>query len=67
MSDSPGQNVNGQPESQSRKPVGPVIGTAIILVLLILGGLYFWGAHLNRTQNPPPLILGNDTQTNQRQ
>lgn len=26
----------------NKKPVGPVIGLVIILVIIIIGGLYFW-------------------------
>ncbi len=29
-------------------PIGPVIGSIIIVVLLILGGLYFWADKLTR-------------------
>ncbi len=34
---------------------GPVIGIIIIVFMLALGGLYFWGAELNRTQSTPLL------------
>ena len=34
------------PPSQ-KKPIGPVIGIIIIVLILILGGLYFWGEKLN--------------------
>ena len=30
------------------EPIGPIVGTIIIVVLLIAGGLYFWGARLNQ-------------------
>ncbi|GEM_PF-2114230 len=48
----------------SKSPVGPIIGVIIIVALLIVGALYFWGAHLNAQNNPEnnlPLILGNDS------
>ena len=35
-------------EPRSSGDIGPVIGIVIIIVLLIFGGLYFWGAQLNR-------------------
>lgn len=60
------QDIHEMPSAtpeESRKQVGPLIGAAIIIVLMMVGGLYFWGAKLNkeqRTQNPPPLILGDD-------
>ncbi len=33
------------------QPVGPMIGTTIIVILLIVGGLYFWGARLNKERS----------------
>jgi len=32
--------------------VGPVIGTIIILAVILLGGLYFWGNRNNQNVNP---------------
>lgn len=47
-----------------RKPVGPIAGAIIVILLLAAGGLYFWGAAINAKNgadaNTPPLILGND-------
>jgi hypothetical protein len=40
---------------------GPIVGIIIIVLMLILGGLYFWGAQLNRTTQPLPLIPGDST------
>jgi hypothetical protein len=31
----------------SRPGIGAIVGIVIIVVLLIFGALYFWGAHLN--------------------
>ena len=42
---------------------GPIIGIIIIIALLILGALYFWGAHLNQQQNPPPYIPADNSTT----
>ncbi len=39
----PMQSMDPQPE---RKSVGPAIGIIIIISVLILGGLYFWGQKL---------------------
>lgn len=33
-----------------QKPMGPVVGIVIIVILLILGGFYFWGAQLTDTE-----------------
>lgn len=47
-----------------QKKSGPIVGIVIIVVLLIFGALYFWGAYLNAkdTEEQLPLIQGNDTQ-----
>lgn len=53
------------PEHVQRKKsgAGPVVGIVIVVFLLIIGALYFWGAALNaREQEPLPLIPG-DAQT----
>ncbi len=40
-----------------RSGSGPIVGVSIIVVLLIVGALYFWGAELNETEvQPLPLI-----------
>lgn len=36
------QNTRVQ-EKDEKKSVGPIIGIAIILVIIIFGGLYYWG------------------------
>ncbi len=48
-----------QPQKSS---IGPVAGAIIVILLLIAGGLYFWGAQLNQMESdPPPYIQSNDT------
>jgi len=44
-----------------KKSSGPLVGTVIIVVLLLIGALYFWGAALNRknTVDQLPLIQGD--------
>jgi hypothetical protein len=34
--------------NEGPQPVGPFIGIVIILVVIILGGLYFWGETINQ-------------------
>lgn len=34
-------------ERQGKSSAGPIVGIVIIIILLIVGALYFWGAHLN--------------------
>lgn len=44
-----------------RSSVGPVVGIIIIIVLMVVGGLYFWGAYLNQEpHDPPPSIATNN-------
>ena len=38
-----------------KKSVGPIIGIVIIVIVLIAGALYFWGASLNRGNSLPPI------------
>lgn len=52
------------PSSIPQKPssAGPIIGTTIVIVLLALGALYFWGARLNeRVPEELPFIPGDDS------
>lgn len=49
--------------SEPRHAIGPLIGAGIVIALVILGGLYFWGAKLNDMEqnvDNPPYILGDD-------
>lgn len=34
----------------SEHSVGPIVGAVIIVLILVLGGLYFWGERLNESQ-----------------
>jgi len=53
-------NQNSAPESATPdSPVGPIIGTVIVIVLLVLGGWYFWSALKERPSNQPPFIPGD--------
>lgn len=37
---------------------GPIIGVIVILALVILGGLYFWGERRDSTPAPAPTTQG---------
>lgn len=39
---------SAMPQTPGAKPVGPIIGVIIIVLVLTLGGLYFYGDQLNR-------------------
>lgn len=48
------QNINQGSEGS----VGPMIGVIIILAVIVLGGLYFWGQRVDRSDNA---LNGDDT------
>ncbi|TAK58017.1 hypothetical protein EPO17_00530 [Patescibacteria group bacterium] len=33
-----------------QKPVGPIIGSAIVVIILLIGALYIWGQQLNKQE-----------------
>ncbi len=37
-------------ERTHHKPVGPVIGSAIVIIILLIGGLYIWAQQLNKQE-----------------
>ncbi|HEY4494718.1 MAG TPA: hypothetical protein VJC02_01285 [Candidatus Paceibacterota bacterium] len=48
----PNETINSVPPTpQQEKKVGPIVGALIIILVLIIAGLYFFGQKLN-TQNP---------------
>jgi hypothetical protein len=50
----------GEPQP-SRKPVGPIAGAVIVIILLVAGGLYFYGAKLNsQITDQAPYIPSDD-------
>ncbi len=50
------------PAPHDKKPAGPIVGVIIIVLLLIFGALYFWGAHLNKQSETLPLIPGSTSE-----
>ena len=51
------------PPEPQKSGVGPIAGAIIVILLLVAGGLYFWGAKLNEKaqENTMPYIPSNDT------
>ena len=37
------------PEHESK--VGPIVGIIIVIIVLVIGALYFWGERLNKTES----------------
>jgi len=62
---SPEPNVLGEKEHSS---VGPIIASIIIIILIVIGGIYFWGAILNDSGYTPSqdseAIVEDDSKTN---
>jgi flagellar basal body-associated protein FliL len=53
------QNTTSSADFSSKeesKPIGPIIGIVIILAVLAIGGLYFWGSSLNKNAQNVPII-----------
>ena len=48
------------PPAPEKSSAGPIAGTVIVIVILALGALYFWGARLNeQTPEELPFIPGD--------
>lgn len=54
-------------ERNEKKSIGPIIGIAIILVIIIFGGLYYWGGQIKNQEGrediTPEEILGQEDAT----
>ena len=70
ISPTPSQTQNQIPSvtimPKKKGSAGATVGIIIIVLLMIFGGLYFWGARLNASNNnaPLPFIPGDPTATN---
>ncbi len=56
-----------QMPSQSQMPkrsAGPAVGIVIIVLVLIIGALYFWGSSLNKSEEPYPQTSTPTTESN---
>ena len=56
-------------QTSENRPAGPVIGAVIIILILVVGALYFWGAKLNKeaNQTPEDILSAEDQTLNQLQ
>ncbi len=45
---------------------GPIVGVVVIILVLVVGALYFWGAELNKeqSQSAEKIVNGADPVTN---
>ncbi len=46
---------------QNQSSIGSIIGTIIIIALIILGGLYFWGKRVEESKNIQNLTTDTTT------
>jgi uncharacterized protein HemX len=46
----PAQDPFATPTPNEDKSVGPTIGVILIVLVIILGGLYFWGQRISQQQ-----------------
>lgn len=46
-------------ETQNKSSIGGIIGTIIIIAVIILGGLYFWGKRIEEAKIKENLVSGN--------
>lgn len=51
------------PVEKHSQPVGPIVGIVVIVLLLIVGALYFWGEQLNKQATVPSYIPGDQIET----
>jgi|GEM_PF-3084482 len=57
--------MNGMPpEVRTEKKVGPIVGALIIVLILIIGALYFFGQKLNTDSVPVESTSAQGTQDN---
>ncbi len=61
LSDNENLNVeNMMPLEEKRDGVvGPIIGSLVIIILIIIGGMYFWGSVIEEKSNPNPPVDEN--------
>ena len=48
----PEEPMGKTPQAPQEKAVGPIVGAVIIVVVLVLGGLYFWGQKIAQEGAP---------------
>jgi hypothetical protein len=51
-----------EPTTQNKSSVGSIIGTIVIIAVIILGGLYFWGKRVEEAKLRQNLVTDTSTQ-----
>ena len=49
-------------QPQNKSSIGSIIGTVIIIAIIILGGLYFWGKRIEESNLKQDLVENNQTE-----
>ena len=62
---SPVMSMNGTGDMPKKSGVGSVIATVIIIALIILGALYFWGKRIETQKAQQALIQSDGTTTDE--
>lgn len=52
---------------QNKSGIGSIIGIIIIISIIILGGLYFWGKRIEESKLKEALVNGGNSQVMQEQ
>ena len=47
---------------ENKSSIGSIIGTIIVIAIIILGGLYFWGKRIDEARLQKDLVSGENTQ-----
>ena len=56
---------NNIPQVPHKSGIGSIIGTIIIIAIIILGGLYFWGKRVEEAKLKQDLVSDGTPQTSQ--
>lgn len=62
VSNPPFNNTPQQPVSENKSSIGSIIGTIIIIAIIILGGLYFWGKRIDEARMKEGLVSNEQTE-----
>ncbi|MCX6701899.1 MAG: hypothetical protein NTX96_01760 [Candidatus Zambryskibacteria bacterium] len=50
-------------EQENKSSIGSIIGTIVIIAIIILGGLYFWGKRIEESKSKENLITDSTEPT----
>lgn len=50
------------PVPENKSSIGSIIGTIIVISIIILGGLYFWGKRIDEARIKNDLVSGQNTE-----